>query len=173
MTDCSICLIPTIEEREKCTNDCGHSFCKPCLDGWLNRGKFSCPLCRHPITYFDYNSEKYRLIKIPQRNHPNNQTQNTEFPTVSINKSVFKCLKFVALIISAGVLFQTHLIYQLNSNYHSLKEKYRIDTNNYIKIINDNNYINLEQQTELTVFNPTINEYLKCWIPDYFIRSCM
>tara|TARA_B100000212_G_C27289819_1_gene496753 strand:- start:44 stop:562 length:519 start_codon:yes stop_codon:yes gene_type:complete len=172
MTECSICLIPTIEEREKCTNDCGHSFCKSCLDTWLNRGKFSCPLCRNPITYFDYNSEKYRLIKIPQRN-PINQNQQHQFPTVTINKSVFKCLKFVAFIVTSGVLFQGYLIHHLNSRYNSLKEKYIIDTNNYNKFIHDYNTINLEEQTQVSLFNPIINEYLKCWIPDYFIRSCM
>jgi len=170
MTECSICLIPTIEEREKCTNDCGHSFCKPCLDGWLNRGKFSCPLCRQPITYFDYNSEKYRLIKVSQ---PQNQTNQTLNQTITIDKKIFKYLKFVAFIVSAGVLFQGYLIHHINSKYSSLKEKYTIDTNNYNEIIHDYNTINLEEQTQITLFNPIINEYLKCWIPDYFIRSCM
>lgn len=88
-------------------------------------------------------------------------------------KKIFKYLKFVAFIVSAGVLFQGYLIHHINSKYNSLKEKYTIDINNYNEIIHDYNTINLEDQTQITLFNPIINEYLKCWIPDYFIWSCM
>ena len=36
MIECSICLTSNIISTEKCTLNCHHSFCKPCLDGWLN-----------------------------------------------------------------------------------------------------------------------------------------
>ena len=38
MIDCSICLNEEIEDLDKCMNNCGHIFCKSCLDTWLNRG---------------------------------------------------------------------------------------------------------------------------------------
>ena len=54
MDECAICLneIPAID---KCINDCGHSFCKSCIDTWFDRGKNDCPICRHPIIYFNHN----------------------------------------------------------------------------------------------------------------------
>ena len=60
--------IQDIIENEKCINNCGHCFCKPCLDGWLNTGKYTCPMCIQPIQYFKHNSENYRLIKPTQIN---------------------------------------------------------------------------------------------------------
>ena len=54
MIECSICFNEEIEEFNKCTNNCGHVFCKCCLDTWLNRGNDDCPLCRQKIEYFEY-----------------------------------------------------------------------------------------------------------------------
>ena len=58
---CAICLDPIVNEQE-CINNCGHKFCKPCMDQYLDLGKIECPLCRQPIQYFEYNSEHFRLI---------------------------------------------------------------------------------------------------------------
>jgi hypothetical protein len=58
---CAICLDPIIKDEE-CINNCGHIFCKPCLDQYLDSGKTECPLCRQPIQYFEHNSEHFRLI---------------------------------------------------------------------------------------------------------------
>ena len=55
------------KQLNKCINNCGHIFCKSCLDTWLNRGNNNCPLCRQKIEYFEYRTEKYRLINISRQ----------------------------------------------------------------------------------------------------------
>ena len=39
---CAICLDSIVDEQE-CINNCGHKFCKPCLDQYLDSGKTECP----------------------------------------------------------------------------------------------------------------------------------
>ena len=49
---CSICLIDNILDVS--ILDCGHQYCKNCIDEWFNKGKNSCPICRKDILYFKY-----------------------------------------------------------------------------------------------------------------------
>ena len=53
---CSICLISPIPELDLCITNCGHTYCKGCLDIWMNRLKKECPICRQDIIYFMYNN---------------------------------------------------------------------------------------------------------------------
>ena len=80
---CAICLDTIIKEQE-CINNCGHRFCKSCLDRYLDSGKTECPLCRQIIQYFEHNSEHYRLI-LKQIN----QRQQTQ-PQINPNTIVIK-----------------------------------------------------------------------------------
>ena len=34
---------------EAATIECGHSFCRMCIDEWLKKIKFNCPECRRPV----------------------------------------------------------------------------------------------------------------------------
>jgi len=45
--DCSICL-DSIETHNKKTLECGHVFCKSCINHWC-RINSTCPYCRKPI----------------------------------------------------------------------------------------------------------------------------
>jgi hypothetical protein len=45
-TDCSICL-EIINEKNTCTTNCGHIFHLDCI---IKNNKFTCPLCRNPIS---------------------------------------------------------------------------------------------------------------------------
>ena len=46
---CAICLGPT---KDLCYLDCGHSFCRECLDNWTTQsGKHHCPMCRKPLCF--------------------------------------------------------------------------------------------------------------------------
>ena len=47
--------LDSIVDEQECINNCGHKFCKPCLDQYLDSGKTECPLCRQPIQYFEHN----------------------------------------------------------------------------------------------------------------------
>jgi len=42
---CAICQELFVEAS---TVECGHSFCRMCIENWL-KTKLSCPICRHPI----------------------------------------------------------------------------------------------------------------------------
>ncbi|CAN6578762.1 unnamed protein product [Malus baccata var. baccata] len=56
-TECSICLEcieRSHEVREQC--NCNHLFHGECLDGWVNQGQVTCPLCRALL--FPATSEK-------------------------------------------------------------------------------------------------------------------
>ncbi|KAM0982004.1 hypothetical protein ACFX13_015306 [Malus domestica] len=57
VTECSICLEcieRSHEVREQC--NCDHLFHRECLDGWVNQGQVTCPLCRAVL--FPATSEK-------------------------------------------------------------------------------------------------------------------
>ena len=51
---CSICL-ETL--NDKCTLNCNHSFCKKCVDEWLQKNNKTCPNCRSLIQSY-YNNDK-------------------------------------------------------------------------------------------------------------------
>jgi len=42
---CAICQQLFVEA---CTIECGHSFCRMCIENWL-KSKLSCPICRQPV----------------------------------------------------------------------------------------------------------------------------
>ena len=52
---CTICLISPIPPLNVCTTNCGHRYCKTCLETWQNRMKRDCPICRKDINYYMYN----------------------------------------------------------------------------------------------------------------------
>jgi hypothetical protein len=62
--DCSVCLTENILPSNKCITECNHHFCKGCLDTWFNKGKITCPMCRKPIQYYNYNGGDIRIISI-------------------------------------------------------------------------------------------------------------
>jgi len=43
---CSICITDKIAN---CQTNCGHNFCKSCIEKWMEN-KNSCPMCRNKIT---------------------------------------------------------------------------------------------------------------------------
>lgn len=167
MTECSICLIPEITEQEKVTNDCGHSYCKSCLDGWFSRGHDTCPLCVQKISYFDYNQEKYRLITIKDTNKtPQNINR------FMIDRRLCHIIKLISLLIIGTTLFQTYMIHKLNNKNQHLKDMYNDELNKYIDHINENQLIDIDTQEELFVYQSNISGYVKCWIPKYFLDKC-
>ena len=125
--DCSICLNDEIEQFDKCKNNCGHVFCKPCLDTWLNRGNDHCPLCRQTIDYFEYRNEKYRLINISTQTVLSTN-QITVFRT---NPKIIIFLRVMGLIISIGFIIQAYFIYSLHQDKIELKDKYENKLNSY------------------------------------------
>lgn len=172
MNECSICLIQNIPENEKCINNCGHSFCKPCLDGWFNTGKYSCPLCIQQIQYFKYNRENYRVIKPVNNNINTSRIRTNNLDNIRIQfintKRKYIYLLFILTIISAFFV-QFYFIYELDNNNKDLKKLYNTETTKYINIINENNLIDVNNMINIKMFYPKSSN---CSIPFYYFNKC-
>lgn len=167
MIECSICLNEEIEDLNKCINNCGHVFCKTCLDTWLNRGNDDCPLCRQKIEYFEYRNEKYRLINISRQTNPLSRVQ-TVFRT---HPNLLLVIRVMGLILSVGVLLQAYFIYNLHKQNIELKEKHDNDISTFVKIMRDNNYINSQQTIGINICK-FFNNCKYCLMPKYFVNKC-
>ena len=159
MIECSICLNEEIEDLNKCINNCGHIFCKSCLDNWLNRGNDDCPLCRQKIENFEYRNEKYRLINISRQINPLSRVQ-TVFRT---HPNLLRVIRVMGLILSVGVLLQAYFVYSLQRENNKIKNKCEREINIYREIIN-----NLEPVRLLNSYG----RYIDCFMPKYFVNKC-
>ena len=64
MPTCSICLGEVRSTRSNPPIRCGHIFHSHCLQGWKNKGKNTCPVCRK---IFDVN--QFKVVVTIQNNH--------------------------------------------------------------------------------------------------------
>ena len=106
--DCSVCLTENILPTNKCITECNHQFCKDCLDNWFNKGKLTCPMCRKPLQYYNYNGENIRIISIEKIVNVPIQSGAirplTNFRTITITRGMYIGLisSNLGLIISTG-----------------------------------------------------------------------
>ena len=170
MNECSICLIQDIIENEKCINNCGHCFCKPCLDGWLNTGKYTCPMCIQPIQYFKHNSENYRLIKPTQINTNTTNIENVRIQFINVKRKYF--LMLIVLTIISAFFIQCYFIYTLYEKNKQLKRLYNKDTKRYINIIKQNNLIDLKNMINVKISFNNLFDRVNCSIPIYYFNRC-
>ena len=158
MVECSICLNEEIEQLDKCKNNCGHIFCKSCLDIWLNRGNDDCPLCRQKIEYYEYRNDKYRLINI-QRQLATSTNPRTIFRT---NPKIIILMRMMGLIVSVGFLIQAYFVYRLYRENNDLKSKYENKLNIYNTFFSD--VINVKILDK--------DNYINCIVPRHYIDIC-
>ena len=120
---CAICLDTIVDEQE-CINNCGHKFCKSCLDQYLDSGKTECPLCRQPIQYFEHNSEHFRLIlkKVTDRQREPRVLQPNHLVVDRKKYMIYKFI-FIALFTTNIMDMFMHKIYDAEQNL--LLEKYQ------------------------------------------------
>lgn len=160
---CAICLDSIVTEQE-CINNCGHKFCKPCLDQYLDSGKTECPLCRQPIQYFEHNYEHFRLIlkKVSERQmeqrplHPNH---------LVVDRRKYMIYRFIFI-----ALFTTNIMDMFMSNVYTsqqnlLLEKYQECEKNNTALTNT--ILNLED-TIIDVYPNDNTEYSDYFIIDKF-----
>ncbi|KAK2948469.1 putative E3 ubiquitin-protein ligase CHFR [Blattamonas nauphoetae] len=57
---------------------CLHSFCAPCLSGWLEQDNDSCPVCRKSMSYPVRNHKVRALIDAYLQSHPNEKRDPDE-----------------------------------------------------------------------------------------------
>jgi len=161
MVECSICLIPEIIHTEKCTLQCSHNYCKPCLDGWLNTGKTTCPICVQEISYFDYDQDKYRIIKIRQDSVP---TIHINENNIMINKKMCTMVRLLSCIIIGVLFFQTYIIHRMYDKNDTLRAQCSIELDKYNSIIDDEHNVIMKIADH--------EEHRICSIPFYYIKRC-
>ena len=66
---CSVCLEDIIEE-DICHLNCGHEFCRSCLNKLFTMNKIDCPLCRQDIQSFSHRNQMNRIIAIRYKPPP-------------------------------------------------------------------------------------------------------
>ena len=116
---CSICLISPIPDLDLCITNCGHTYCKECLDEWMNRLEKKCPICRQDIIYYMYNNNQIR----PVLSIINNNYQNL----VRTNQNFAKGLKILTLLTIAGISTLFCLFIVKAKQYDDLEKVYKIN----------------------------------------------
>ena len=166
MEECSVCLESMGGER--IDTDCGHSFCKECLDRWFDGGNTSCPLCRAEIKYIIIGGETVRLlIKKTKRDEP---------PTDMITFERY-------YLLARWVLFQWFIIMVLGVVIFSIisDNGELIEENDDLIIENTrlqesiDKCINMNDNqlmTSMRVIGKHGDGYRPCNIPSYYIDRC-
>ena len=99
--NCSICF-NDISKKNICRTNCNHEFCKTCLDLWFDKNKYSCPMCRTKIQYFNHNGTNNRIVCIVQKaRYINNNMLNVT--NVIIKKRTFMMLNVIVVVSISGV----------------------------------------------------------------------
>jgi hypothetical protein len=183
MTECAICLKPEIDEADRCINDCGHEFCKSCIDTWFDRGHNSCPLCRQLINYFRHNEDNYRVIikqiRTPRSPAIGRRPQGQQpVSFVTIHKGTYNFFRYVGLGILLMLFLQGYLLVRTRNRYYALSNSYDECLRNtsvlsrYIQKHPQNDYVNMLPIEEVYVYNKYTDEYVRCSIPNYYMDSC-
>lgn len=140
---CTICMKEDLNKDEIYYTNCGHEFCKPCLDDWFKRGNQSCPLCRSEINYYKHNDEKYKLIIHRVESDGHEQDHENQLNQINLNDLINHSL-VVRNIVKSNIRLRlygfsiTFLLFYMINNY--LYELQNInDINNELKICNINN----------------------------------
>jgi|TARA_B110000285_G_C15011445_1_gene556663 hypothetical protein len=164
---CSICLDENIEEEDISTTNCSHSFCNKCLEDWLNKGKYSCPLCRNEIKTFITNDKETRILPIQVRS---NTPMINNIPVTTIIRNLVNSnilLKYgLCLTLSILAITSNYYIRNLYS-YSNLLNKYE-DCNINLTIY-QGMYHDL---TEVALYDTAYHSLEICKIPQYYYNKC-
>ena len=176
MMECAICL-ETILDLDRCINNCGHSFCKSCIDGWLDQGKHKCPLCRQNIQYFQHNNKEYRLVVTSDT--PTNHTENRPRSNISLlpvvvssERRLFNTFKIVFLSLLAFTTIQSYYFHYIKKNYFDLLNQYhRCEQNN--TDLQDMFYPNGDEHLSRALVYDRSEDMLKpCLLPNSILDRC-
>jgi len=176
---CAICLDTIVKENE-CINNCGHKFCKPCLDIYLDSGKTECPLCRQPIQYFEHNSEHFRLIlkKVNERNNIANQRILHQNQLV-IDRRKYHIYRFIFIAFFISNIMDMFMsnIYNVQNNLLLDKyndcEKNNSALHNRLEELNDN-YLNDDSESYgfYLIIDKLRGFQTECYLPTNLINRC-
>ena len=114
---CSICL-QNVNEDEKCTTNCNHSFCLNCINNWFEQNTDICPLCRRRIISYDSRDGKHHIITINTNTNNNNNTNNNtnnNNNTLHIILQLRNKIYYMNFIILLSFIYFVYSIYNSNS----------------------------------------------------------
>ena len=184
---CTICMKEDLNKDEIYYTNCGHEFCKQCLDDWFKRGNQSCPLCRSEINYYKHNDEKYKLIIHKIENDERIQGGENQQQGINLNDLIAHNL-IIRNIIKTNIRLRFYgfsitilFLYILNKYLRSSQD---IDDLNYsLKECNINNtYLqnslnscdlngnSIESGYYVSMFNGELSR--RCFYPINFYNIC-
>ena len=165
MDPCSVCLISEIPDGTRCTTDCGHMFCKDCLDLWFDRGNRSCPLCRTDIQYIQHGEYNYRLVL--KEVQPQQIMDNGHY--MYIHTRFYKLMR-LTFVMMAGII-----AFGLTTHYLNYLDKLDLtmDYDTCIRNLTSHARLVNELQEDATDVRVVLSSGVRwCKIPYYFLRTC-
>ena len=164
---CSICLREDITEGEISETNCSHSFCNKCLEDWLNKGKYSCPICRNEIKTFITNGKETRIFPVLIRSDMpliNNIPVTTVIQNLAYSNVRLKC----GLYLSLATLAILGNYYARNIyDYSDLLDRYNECVTNLTT------YHNTYQDiVESALYDSASHSLRICTIPQYYYNKC-
>jgi len=169
MDSCSVCLIPEIPDGQRCSTDCGHMYCKNCLDQWFDQGNRSCPLCRENIKYIQQGRTNYRVVLKEVR---------AQAPILNrdrymyIQLKFYKCIQVTFISMIGLILFGLTTSYINHLDRTELIREHKICTQDLVnqeRLTLEMHEINSDYTTVRVYMN---NDAKWCSIPQYFLTLC-
>jgi len=165
--NCTICFTE-ISEDEKITLNCKHYFCNSCIQDWLDKKKYSCPLCRGDIKEYNLNGENYRIV-LKERdtsvtNGRGREINDLNRYLIRVNARL-KCLIYVSLI---STTYLSDMYFRILSNYNNLHDDYQdCKTNLTLLESGDMSILN-----DIGMYSLDRHIFRECSIPKYFYDKC-
>jgi hypothetical protein len=169
MSECSVCLeVIGARPGNHVNTECGHKFCKECIDNWFDCGKNSCPMCRAEIKYIDLGGERVRILRPQNAPHENPMIINFERYYLLAR---WIWIQWFALIVFGVIIFT--IIYEnidLTEENNELMDE-NDSLRELIEDMDDNKIM-----TSIRVIDGSHwsyqGDYLHCNIPSYYIDQC-
>ena len=165
MDSCSVCLISEIPDGTRCSTDCGHMFCKDCLDLWFDRGNRSCPLCRTDIQYIQHGDYNYRLVL--KEVQPQQVMDHGQY--MYIHTRFYKLMRFTFFLMTGIIMFGliTHYLNHLD------RIELTRDYDTCVRNLTKHARLVRELQDDTTNVRIVLNNGVRwCKVPYYFVRTC-
>lgn len=116
---CTVCY-NTIDDKDKCTTNCNHIYCKGCLNKWFDRGNVECPMCRVPVKSYLNDSTNHKIVVL--KNQPQNMVliqTNTAYEDIIKNyRKKFNMFKLYLFVNTSYLLYLQYRNYTLYNNCH-------------------------------------------------------
>lgn len=165
--NCTICFTD-ISEEDKITLNCKHYFCNSCIQDWLDKKKYSCPLCRTNIKEYNVNDKNYRIVlkesEIPVTNERGREINDLNRYLIKVNAR-FKCLIYVSIV---SMTYLADMYFGIVSNYNHLHDDY-LDCKNNLTLLESDDMSILN---DIGMYSLDRHIFRECSIPKYFYDKC-